>query len=277
MDHPEPAGRRRQLPAVSRWLRWLSRAFFAAALASLAAGFWLRERPPAQPAERPYRPSSTGVEGSTARINWVQEEFLRWESSEDGLSLSYPARFDAVRGFGRFTSRDLQDGLVQQDAVAFRASAPRAVIAVSTYRAESPLSWVGWQRLARRPTPRLEGPPPEPPRGPLELNIGRKLPPSPLSSEFGGTDLEYTPARIGTLPALAVQARGAVRYPLRSNETIELWRFESRFAAQGDRAVRITFGVHADHYEATLPAIRRVLASFRWDPQAPQGTPATRP
>ena len=240
-------------------LKWISRAFFVAAVAALGYGFWLRQHKPADPEEP--------VQVKAVKIDWSREPFSTWESKEDGIQLSYPTRYDAVRGFGRFTARDLQDGIEEQDAVAFRTGEPRSVITIATYRSQQPRTFDEWVALAKRPVPTLTTPPPaDTQRGPLGLNLGKALPPSPLGAEFGGSDLQFRRTEAGGLPALAVTARGAVRYPLRTNEVMEMWRFESLLIAEGMRAVRITAGVHADQYAATEPGLRRTLASFRWTP-----------
>jgi hypothetical protein len=237
----------------------MARGFFVAAVAAVGYGFWLKKQRP---------PETEGpVQVKAITIDWSREEFRQWSSPEDGLSVSYPARYDAVRGFGRFTARDLQDGLEEQDAVAFRTGEPRSVITVATYRSEKPRSWEEWVALAKRPTPQITTPPPtQKQRGLLGIPLGEKLPPSPLSAEFGGSEMEFRQVKVGNRPALAVTARGAVRYPLRTNEIMELWRFESLLLAEGTRAVRITAGVHADQYQATEPGLRRTLNSFRWTP-----------
>lgn len=240
-------------------LKWIARFFFVAAVAALGYGFWLRQNRP---------PETEGpVQVKALKIDWSHEEFRQWESQEEGIQLSYPARYDAVRGFGRFTARDLQDGIEEQDAVAFRTGEPRSVITVATYRSQQPHTLDEWIALAKRPVPKVTAPPPaEAQRGPLGLNLGQKLPPSPLGAEFGGSDMEFRRTEVGGRPALAVTARGAIRYPLRTNDLMEMWRFESLLVAEGTRAVRITAGVHADQYAATEPGLRRTLTSFRWTP-----------
>jgi hypothetical protein len=185
-------------------------------------------------------------------IAWDRELFAEWKSEEDGITVLHPERFDTVRGFGRFTSRKVADGIEEVDVAAFRSMAPRAVITLATYRAEKARTWEQWVALAKQD---LGAPPPSDPKTP-----------SPFSAEFGGSDGEYRIVPQGEREALAVSARGAVRYPARGNETMELWHFESRLVAEGDRAVRVTAGVHQAHWEQARPGMDRVLASFRWIP-----------
>jgi hypothetical protein len=269
--NPKSAIRRYGQPVEGRnppfnWLSWLARGLFVAAVLAAGYGMWLKRA--ATPSGHPAAAEAQALRKSPIAIDWPREEFLSWSSAEDGIEIRYPARFDAVRGFGRFTSRDVEGGIEEggieeTDVVSFRSSEPRAVIVVAAYRAARPLTWEEWTSLAK------ENPPPQPPDPDPQTpdprpQIGRQLPPSPFALEFGGSDREFRETRAGERPALAVSARGAVKYPIRGNEQWELWRFESRLVAEGDAAVRVTAGVHHDHYEGAREGLERALESFRW-------------
>jgi len=232
-------------------LRAFARVLTAGAFGSLVYLIWAN----ADEMHRPPPAAGAPLRLSPLEIDWSREPFQQWGSAEDGVALVYPSRFEAVRGLGRFTSRDLRDGLTETDVVAFRSMEPRAVIVVAAYRAARPLGREAWVKLAKAPG----GPPPEP---------GVRAP-SAFSMEFGGSAKTYRRLRIDGREALAVSARGAVKYPARGNERMELWQFESRLLAEGERAVRITAGVHLDHAATAAPAFDRVLASFRWTPERP--------
>jgi hypothetical protein len=226
-------------------LKWLARGFFAAAVLAVLYGAWLGHTRPQKEPE---------VRQAAVHVDWAREPFSRWTSVEDGVELLYPGRrYDAVRGFGQFTSRDVAGGIQETDIVAFRSAAPRSVIAVAAYKAPRPLSWDEWVALAK---------------GPVSSNSQPPAPnaPAPFSAEFGGSDQAFRMTTVGGRQALAVSARSAVRYPIRANTQMELWQTESRLVAQGDRAVRITAAVHTDHYEAARPGLERTLESFRWNP-----------
>lgn len=251
-------------PPLPTVLRWLARGLFAAALAAALFGWWRRDRVRARvPAPAPYR-------AEPLAIDWRRERFRPWSSAEDGVRLEHPERFEPVRGFGRFTSRDLKDGLVETDVVAFRCGAPRAVIVVALYQSPRARSFEEWVSLARaEPEPPQPAPPAAGPfRGPA---------PAAFSMEFGGSHRSFRRLRLGERSALAVEARGAVQYPARGNPRMELWHFESRLVALGDRAARITAGVHTDQHAAAAPGLRRTLDSFRWEPSTPLGLPPGAP
>jgi hypothetical protein len=240
---------------LSRALRWTARGFFAAALLAAGYGFWLRRQPPP--------PTPAAAQGARpealAAIDWAREPFQPFAIAEVGISLLHPARFDVNRGFGRFTSRDLAGGIKETDLAAFRCARPRAVIAVASYRAPREMTWSQWLALARAP---LRPPVPE------GSTPGARPPAPSLSSEFGGSDLAYRSERVEGRAWLRVSGRGALRYPVRGNDRWEVWRFESRFAAEGHAALRITAGVHADHHAAAREGLERALASFRWEPRS---------
>jgi hypothetical protein len=208
---------------------------------------------------RPPEPVPSGnqvaVRAPAVNIDWSREAFLTWKSLEDGVSLEYPARYEAMRGFGRFTSRSLAGGLTEMDVGAFRTTVPRSVIAVATYRAAKPLAWDEWIQLAKAPY----GPTKTPsPASALSL----------FAAEFGGSDKEYRRLTLDGRPGLEVTAKGAVQYPLRGSERWEMWRFESRLFADGDRAARLTAGVHEDQWPGAREGLRRTVESFRWKPPA---------
>lgn len=230
-----------------RWprrLRLTARILFAAALVSM--GFVIYRRRQTQQAPPPP------LRVAPLALDWTRELFQPWTSVEDGIALEYPARFEPVRGFGRFTSRKVAGGLVEEDLVAFRSMAPRGVIVVALYRAPRPLTWEEWRKLVLADR---GAPPPAKPGAP-----------TPFAAEFGGSDYIDRLTTAGDRPALAVQARGAVKYPIRGSETMELWQFESRLVAQDARAVRITAGIHSDQAASARPALQRTLNSFRWKP-----------
>jgi len=229
--------------AWSRGLQWAARVVFAAALVAAVS----RLRPAQPPAGPPVAP----LRKVPVAIDWPREPFATWTSVEDGIALEYPTRYDAARAFGKFTSRDIAGGIVENDVVAFRSGEPRSVIVIALYRASKPLSWPEWTALAKTPVP-------TPAPGSRD--------PSPFGGEFGGSDKQYREVRQGDRTMLAVSAKGAVKYPIRGNEQMELWRFESRLAAQGSAAVRITAGAHADQWEGTRAGLERTLESFRWTP-----------
>ena len=183
---------------------------------------------------------------------WRQQEFQDWAGVKHGVALRYPARFDAVRGFGKFTSRDVSGGLTETDLVAFRGAEPRAVIVVALYRSPVPLAWAEWGRRARGPA---EAAPSAP---------GNR--PTPFPLEFGGTERKFAATRAGNRPALRVSALGAVKYPLRGNEEWERWRFESVFVAEGAEAVRVTAGLPEADWPYAAEGLEKVLASIRWTP-----------
>ena len=233
-------------PKRSRWsqvLKWAARLLIAAGIVA-AIQVWRSGKVTVETA------ASVGV--APLRVDWNQEPFADWSSSEAGIAVRHPARYDAVRGFGRFTSRELAGGLAETDLVAFRCSAPRSVIANATYQAPRSLTWAEWVALAKQ----VPGPPSA--AGAAGTGV--------FSTVFGGSERVYRQAQVSGRPALAVSGKGAVRYPVRGNDGWELWRFESRFAAAGSTGVRITAGVHDQHYEAARPGIERALDSFRWTP-----------
>jgi len=234
-------------PALPRTvLRWLARALLLAALAAALHGWWLRRARARRPAVAPV----ATLHPKPAAIDWRRERFVRWESPEDGVALEVPERFEAVRGVGRFTSRALVGGLLETDVVAFRSGEPRGVVVVALYDSPRRRSWPEWAAMARA----------DPPQEPQD--------PGSFASEFGGTARRFAPARQGARAALAIAARGAVRYPARGAEEWEVWEFRSRLVAEGSRAARVTAGLHADHFAACLPVVERVLESFRWSPPA---------
>lgn len=239
--NPEPG----PAPWAPRALRILSRVLFAAALLSLAAVVVQRRSAPSGP---PPVFRMTGV-----KLDWTRERFVPWVSAEESIEVSRPERFDVVRGFGRFTSRTLERGIYQEDLVAFRSLEPRGVITVAVYRSPKLLSWESWKALCRppaeiRPTP-----------------LGT---PGPFWAEFGGSRHRLWDTVLEGRPALSVTAEGAVQTPVRGDERIEPWRFESVFSASGRRAVRLTVGIHRDQYAGARPGMERVLLSFRWRPGA---------
>ncbi|MBM3457364.1 MAG: hypothetical protein FJX77_02345 [Armatimonadetes bacterium] len=183
-------------------------------------------------------------------LDWSRELFQTWKLEEDGISLEYPARFDVVRGFGKFTARWVAGGIREEDVAAFRSMAPRSVITIALYRAPRQMTWAEWKALALRDR---GAPPARDPKAP-----------APFAAELGGSDFEDREVQLGEFPALAVRARGAVKYPIRGSETLELWQFDSRLVAQGDRAVRVTAGVHLEQAALARPGLDRVLNSFRW-------------
>jgi len=230
----------------SRWsqaLKWAARLLFVAAV---GAGIYVWR------SENRSVETISPITPGPLQVDWAAEPFVEWNSAEAGVSVRHPARYDAVRGFGRFTSRELAGGLGETDLVAFRCSAPRSVIVIATYQAPRTLSWAEWVALAKEDA------------ASQAAGTSQHLP--AFSTVFGGSDREYRAMTVDGRPVLAVAGRGAIRYPVRGNEGWELWRFESRFVASGAAGVRITAGVHSDHYEAALPAIERVLDSFRWRP-----------
>lgn len=224
---------------VSVPLRWAARGVFGAAVLVLGLLIWRQAR------ERPSAPAPIVSNAPAIHIDWTREPFTEWKGEDPDVILQYPLRYEAVRGFGRFTSRDMAQGMKETDVVAFRSAAPRSVITIAAYKAPRALSWPEWTALAR-----------------LEQRDGKGAP--TLAEEFGGSERVYKEIRQGDRPALAVSARGGVRYPVRGSEAWELWKFESQFVAEGDRAVRVTAGVHVDQYAAALPGFRKVLESFRW-------------
>lgn len=230
---------------LSRALKWASRLAFAIGTAALIWGVWYRRTHPSTRAPEPFHVS-------TIAVNWEREPFQKWSDAEDGIEIEHPSRFDEVRGFGKFTAHAVTDGLSESDLVTFRCMAPRSVIAIAVYRAPQPLTWEQWQALARK-----TGPP-----GGTKPGI-----PSPLGEEFGALERTYRPTLAGKLPALEVAALGAVRFPQPGQPNIEAWRFESRFVAEGNTAIRLTAGVHQDQYQSALPGLRRTLDSFRWTPK----------
>lgn len=229
-------------------LRLASRALLVAAFAWAVYTVWTRSTE----VRRPPAGKEHSLRLPPPRIDWGREPFKNWASPEDGIELQYPARYEAVRGLGTFTSRVLREGLTETDVAAFRCAEPRSVIVAAAYRSPRPRTWKEWTALARAGP----GPPPDP----------ASDEPSAFAMEFGGSDREYHTVAVTGVPCMAVSARGAVKYPARGNDQMELWRFESRLFARGERAVRVTAGVHEDHYAAALPGLERVLESFRWSP-----------
>jgi hypothetical protein len=240
----KPASTAPRPNALSISLKWTARFLFAASVFAVGYGIWYgRTHPVTAPAE--------ALRQKAVSIDWSREPFQHWTSPEDGVEVTYPSRYEAVRAFGRFTSRDLVGGLVETDVVAFRSAEPRSVILIAGYKSPRPLAWEEWIALAKEEVQVASGP-------------GK---PSSFSAEFGGSDKTYRRVKAGDRSALAVSATGAVKYPIRGNEQMELWRFESRLVAQGDTAVRITAGVHSDQYAATRPGLERTVESFRWSPR----------
>lgn len=165
---------------------------------------------------------------------------------EDGVSLHYPAVFDAVRGFGEYTARDLQGGLREMDLVAFRCGSPRCVVSVHLYRAPRPLSWEQWRDLAKAEVRTA------PPRGET---------PDTFASRFGGPNRKFSELEQNGRPLLHCADLVAER-----SGKLEVWSIESRFVAGGDRAARITAGAPAGEWPHVGPLLRQVLESFRWNP-----------
>jgi hypothetical protein len=252
MSAPPPRALR-----VAVGLRWLSRLVLAAGL--MVAGLtWgpglLHPRAPSPALVTVTDP----LRKQPVQIDWSREQFRQWSSPEDGVAVTYPARYDATRAFGRFTSRDLSGGITEQDVVAFRSGQPRSVIIVAAYKAPHPLTWAQWVALAKHE------PAPTPPQ---------QAAPTAFPYEFGGSQRVYAPARVSGRAALAVSGEGALKYPMRGNQQMELWRFESRFTAEGDTAVRITAGVHADQYAGAREGLEKTLDSFRWTPPSARQPP----
>ena len=225
-------------------LKWAARCLFVAAALAAAHGFWLRR-------SRPAEAHVEGLRQAPVSIAWTREEWATWESAEDGIRVRHPARYDTVRGFGRFTSRDIEGGIFESDVVAFRSNEPRSVITIAAYKAPKPLSWEEWTALAKAALPAV---PARDPRAP-----------TPLAAEFGGSDRAFRTLDVAGRPMLAVTARGPVRYPLRGNDRWEMWHFESRLVAEGDRAIRITAGVHVDQHAGARQGLERTLESCRWN------------
>ena len=233
---------------LSRGLKWLARVFFVAALAAAVYGRLLHRSRTEKPQPAPPPPVA---------IDWPHEPFRDWSSKEDGIRLEYPARFDETRGFGKFTSRGLLNGVSETDLVAFRSGVPRCVITIAMYQAPQPLSWEQWTALAKASIP--------------EPASVRSKEPSVFAAEFGGSQRRFHALRVRDRTALEIYAQGAVKYPIRGNETMELWDLHSRMFARGAVAVRITGGVLHEQLKNTKPAIDRALSSFRWNP--PPDTP----
>jgi hypothetical protein len=124
---------------------------------------------------------------------------------------------------------------------------------VAGYKAPKPMSWEEWMRLAKAPY------------GPTEKPAAAGTD-SLFAAEFGGSEKHYRRITVDGRDGLEVAAKGAVQYPLRGSERWEMWHFESRLFAEGDRAIRITAGVHQDQWPGTREGLQRTVKSFRWAP-----------
>ncbi len=212
------ARERAQNPELARVMRWLARGVFVAAVALLV----LQWGPWRRRAPEPPR-----VAGRTPLKDWTLEPWDRWTSRRYGVSLERPAGWAADEPFEDYTEHALGD-LKVAVVVGFREASP---IVVYRYRAPRELPWSEWRRRAAKD--------------------------AEFRREFGSEILRRRAVTVSGLPALELEAQGAVRS--------RLWYSRSLLFARGRLAFRVTVGADHRDWPTAQRFAERVLRSVRYE------------